>query len=329
MPSGGIMLLGDEIMKGEKIEMTLPSAEQVLGYGGCEPSEVFKKYGKKAAVTDLAILSGAFYSYDEQYRVPDDKSAKGNTGWYYTRTSEDGMVVSVDYSGNLSYDEVFNREGSVRPLLKLPTSFSQIISDNKIGEYNGCSIISLFEYPQYVPDDIELQEKLESRLKNGELLKTGRTFTFNKNKYGDDEKSFVPSANEEYELEGKRYIRVLAKFSRYDGIAGLSDENVYFDEHYVWLEVSPLEWLLQKNDTNGIELVSKKGILSGIRFDAPDIKEGKNHSIRLVSSYIGGIKTTEMYKFLNNYMLKDLLQTLSLSKENNYEEEELKGTRLR
>ena len=90
---------------------------------------------------------------------------------------------------------------------------------------------------------------------------------------------FQPCEHEEYEYNGKKYVRIVY----YNSLT--SKQGIYF-----WLEVSPLKWYV---DSDAKILISKNIIASGVRFcDA--------------EKYDGNFKNTEMYKFLNSYFLKDL-----------------------
>ncbi len=77
---------------------------------------------------------------------------------------------------------------------------------------------------------------------------------------------------DEYELEGYKYI--------------------YFSPSSDWIRVDPVEWIVNEKTCS---LISTMGLLSGVQFD------NKN-------GYYGKFEDTNMYKFLNETMLPDLLQ---------------------
>lgn len=79
---------------------TFLSEEQIFN----NPLNIIRKRGTKAAVTDFAILLGAYVS-DYYYTDNSNNDLKDRTGWYWTRT-DDGdndarVVYDVGYSYNL------------------------------------------------------------------------------------------------------------------------------------------------------------------------------------------------------------------------------------
>lgn len=102
---------------------------------------------------------------------------------------------------------------------------------------------------------------------------------------------------DEYEYQGKKYICVKANISfvRYK----LSNGVEYRSGDYVWVEVSPVKWLI--DDRTGI-LISKKGLVSGIRF----LDKGTN--------YEGDFDRTEMKEYLDRYMFRDLTQPVTFTR---------------
>ena len=91
------------------------------------------------------------------------------------------------------------------------------------------------------------------------------------------------------------YIRIYYKNSN---SCKLSNNIQYGIGNYVWLEVSPLKWCVDKKANI---LVSKNIIASGVRF----CDEGK---------YDGNFKNTEMYMFLNDYFLKEINVNINYQK---------------
>ena len=100
---------------------------------------------------------------------------------------------------------------------------------------------------------------------------------------------FEPIKNEEFEYNGKRYVRLYLRAMNKQIIltngtpANLSD--------YYWLEVSPIRWYY---DIKSNILISKTILASGVRFC-------DNHL------YFDNFKETDMYLFLNKYFIKDII----------------------
>ena len=293
-------------MKSDKdFELTLLSENEIFGVGGTKrigQLKVFKKYGRIAAITDLVLLTGGDYIPTAPYYVPDDNSLKGRPCWYYTRSSDgNGDMLAVDSTGYKDYFYRYYRHGAVRPALLSSTVFKEI-SQNRVSGYNGIEEVEYGEYPQYAPD-FDMQRILEKEYQKGSLQTTGGDYTFNRIRWNDYEQPFHPVKYEEYEFQGKRYIRVKANI-KYDECY-LSNGETYKNGDYVWLEVSPVVWII---DNKRKKLISKRCLLSGIRFHTDKEK------------YNGDFSKTEMKWFLDNHMLHDLFQCYNIKKENNITE---------
>ena len=273
----------------ENIELTLLTVEQIFGDENEKQLEVLKKYGTKMAATDLCILTGCSYERDI---IDEDSSLTSRTAWYWTK-SYDNDVYVVNFDGGLEFDEILNFDTTIRPVLQSSQIFSQIFS-SRIHGYNGTEEVEFGEYPQYVASE-SMQEKLSEEFKKG-MNKTGRTYTFDATFHDDDDHSFNPVIYEEYEYQGKKYIRVEANITDYTSFP-FSDKQLYDYGYYVWVEVSPVVWLIDEETQT---LISKRGLVSGIRFDE--------------AFETGEFETTEMYEFLNKYMIKDIFQSVDLEK---------------
>ena len=278
-------------------DLTLLSEGQIWGNDKESQLEVIRKYGTKAAITDLCVLTGSYLCEDTDYNIDEDSSLKGRTSWFWTRSDDNANDVrAVAEDGNM-YDRYSHiRHGVVRPVLKSSVIFSQI-SPNRVRGYNGTEEVEYGEYPQYAADS-RMQSILELEYNRG-MKKTGRSYTFDSVKYDDYCTGFKPVTYEEYEYQGKKYIRIKAN-SDFDGNKfKLSNDAFYRDDDYVWVEVSPVKWLI--DDRTGI-LVSKIGLVSGIRF------LGRNHN------YKGAFSRTEMKEYLDRYMIHDLTQTATFTR---------------
>lgn len=291
-------------------ELTLLSEGQIWGNDKEPQLEVIRKYGTKAAVTDLCVLTGSYLSEGADYNIDEDKSLAGRTGRFWTRSEGDlGFVCTVSGSGN---EEITDDESdygfAVRPVLQSSVIFSQI-SPNRVRGYNGTEEVEYGEYPQNAADS-KMQDILESEYNNRGMNKTGRSYTFVEK---DDVQVIDYVTYEEYEYQGKGYIRKKAasiyiecKLSNGVKYKSVDDDGDY-DGDYVWVEVSPVKWLI--DDKTGI-LISKKGLVSGIYFDYE------------IDNYKGDFDRTEMKKYLDEYMLRDLTQTATFTRVQNMTPEE-------
>ena len=242
-------------------DLNLLSEGQIFGSDSESQLEVIKKYGTKAAITDLCVLTGSYLCEDTDYNIDEDRSLAGRTGWFWTKSDDwDNNVSTVSNHGGSYYQYRYLRVGAVRPVLQSSVIFSQI-SPNRVRGYNGTEEVEYGEYPQNAVDS-RMQNILESKYTRV-MNKTGRSYTFDSVKFNDYDTGFKPVTYEEYEYQGKGYIRIKANSDFSGDKFKLSNGVEYRDGDYVWVEVSPVKWLI--DDRTGI-LISKKGLVSGIRF---------------------------------------------------------------
>ena len=290
-------------------ELTLLSEGQIWENNSEPQLEVISKYGTKAAITDLCILTGSYLYKDT---IDEDRSLTGRTSWLWTRSDDgDNDVCAVNKDGNGDIGFRYGRYAAVRPALQSSVIFSQI-SPNKVSGYNGTEEVEFGEYPQNAADS-RMQNILESEYNRG-MSKTGRSYTFDSVKYNDYDTGFKPVTYEEYKYQGKKYIRIKANSDFASGKFILSNGVEYINGDYVWVEVSPVKWLI--DDRTGI-LISKKGLVSGIRF------LDKYHE------YHGDFSKTEMKKYLDDYMIKDLFQSVNLEYLQDIENSKDKGKNIK
>ena len=281
-------------------DLTLLSEGQIWGNSSESRLEVIRKYGIKSAITDLCVLTGSYLREDT---IDEDRSLTGRTSCFWTRSDDDDNDVRmVNENAIRSFIYRCKRSGAVRPALQSSVIFSQIFPNRVMG-YNGIEEVEYGEYPQNAADS-RMQNILESEYNRG-MNKTGRSYTFDSVKYDDYDTGFKPVTYEEYEYQGKKYIRIKAN-SDFDGWKfKLSNGVKYRDGDYVWVEVSPVKWLI--DDKTGI-LISKKGLVSGIRF------------LNKSTNYKGDFSKTEMKEYLDRYMSKELFQTAKTKETVNEEE---------
>ena len=258
--------------------LTILTAEQATNL------EVLKKYGLAAAGTDLCLLTDGLVS--DTY-IAEDKSLKGRESFFWTRTkARNHNICDVGGTGKIFSSPQHWRGRSIRPVLESSSVYSQLFS-HRIKGYNGCEEVEYGEYPQdAVP--FRIQTKLEKEFAKG-MKKTGRSYTFDKEYLENGDGEFSPITYDEYEYQGKKYIRAKVYASTYDTIRiKLSNSCNYKTGDYVWIEVSPVKWLI---DEETKLLISKRGLVSGIRFCDKDTQ-------------FDDFNETEIKKYLDNYMMK-------------------------
>ena len=266
-------------MKNEKIELTLLASKEL--FDEKKKLDVIKKYGTVAAITDLAILTGG-YVYNDVFAP--DFDLKTRPGFYSTQTCDDsGDFVTVDDLGDSNSDTRFGTDCSIRPVLISNEIFKEI-SANAVEDVWE---IEYGEYPQYAPDD-ETQQKLTELLNENKLNTTDKTYSIGH--YLPEE--FKSSFNNyvEYEYYGKKYIHVRVSTGKTDEIL-LSNHVKYCDDDYVWIEVSPVRWLV---DRKSRKLVSKLGLVAGVVFNDEE--------------YTGLFSKTKMKEYLDESMLANIIR---------------------
>ena len=282
-------------------EFTLLSDEQTFG---SQQIDVIKKMGGKCAISDFAILLGAYVSSD--YHVDGDNSMRGRTGWWYLSSSfGDGDVRAVNGDGDREWTDAGKRSGAVRPAL--PFSNISDISLNGVKGRHGFLEVEYGEYPQYAVDT-NLGRILDDSFQAGVLRRTGKTYTTDSRRWNANSERFSPVQHEEFEYNGKRYVRV--KSNDTDENFKLSNGVTVHPGMYVWLEVSPIKWIV---DDRAKMLVSKTLLASGIRFCND-------------RQYNGDFKNTEMYQYLNTYFARDMVPSvvkeMTPEEKKQYEEEQ-------
>jgi len=203
-----------------------------------------------------------------------DRTSEGDlTCSTWTRSSfYNGMVRRVICNGRMHGCSPYNRDISVRPAL--PPWETSKISPSKVKTIKGIRVAEYGEYPQMVADE-QTSEELERRLESRSLRPTGKNYTFDSTDSYEFGTPFKATTCPEYELDGKKYIRVLG--------------NPYDAESRYWVQVQPIEWLVDESGW----MVSKKCLFAGIQFDT-----GKY--------YDGDFSKTFMKKYLDTYFAKEI-----------------------
>ena len=247
---------------------------------------VLDKYGSGVIVTDLAVLTGSNCSYN--------KGMGANFGLVYTNYSGDNFKV-VSYNGGESFisarDDI---NCCIRPAFSSTSLFSELLAKS-VRTHGAVDEVECGEYPQFAPK-AKIQKKLESKYSKGLLKKTGRSYTINA-KQASYHSLFKPLVCDEYEYEGKKYIRLQSRTG--DVYPRLSNGTYCSGKEYVWIEVTPVVWLIDRETQT---FVSKYALLSGITF-SPEY-------------FHGILDATGVGTFINKYMAHDIFQSTDINKKN-------------
>ena len=118
-------------------DLTLLSEGQIWGNSNESQLEVIRKYGTKAAITDLCVLTGSYLCEDTDHNIDEDRSLTGRTGSFWTRSDDgDNDVRTVHAIGDRTSICRYSRGSAVRPVLQSSVIFSKI-SPNRVRGYNG------------------------------------------------------------------------------------------------------------------------------------------------------------------------------------------------
>ena len=263
------------------LDFTLLTEKQIWGgKNGAGQLDVMKKYGTAAAPTDLATLLGGFRSGDGSHTSENEP-----TTFYWSASSyEDKQVSYVSTNGYEYSIYPIKRRYSVRPALS-PSEASKIRpSEERVIE--GIRIVEYGEYPQTIADE-QTSRELERRLESRSLRPTGKNYTLDSAGFDDYGTPFKATSYPEYELDGKKYIRVFGH--PYDDDIKLSTKEQVKEGKSYWVQVQPIEWLVDESGW----MISKKCLFAGIQFDSE-------------FEYKGDFSKTFIKHYLDTYFAKEM-----------------------
>ena len=271
------------------INFTFLTQEQCFGR---DKLDILKKRGTKAAITDFSVLLGGRLSSEH---VKNDSFLEKRTGYYWTKSDDganDACIVKDD--GSFYCDNVNRRNSGARPAL-LFSSIGSIPTNGESGKRARDGILEV-EYGYYPQKAVskDMQERLERAYRSESISKTRNIYTTDSVDHNKDDTSFQPQTHQEYEYNGKRYVRVKAN-SYYDGYDfTLSNDEQYRDGDNVWVEVQPVKWLV---DEKSRMMITEKIIFAGVQFN----KERNYHT--------RDFDRTDIKTFMDRYLSRDLVQS--------------------
>ena len=263
------------------LDFTFLYGDQIWGDdNGNVQLEVMKRYGTKVAPTDLTVILGGYMTWDDDRTSENDLTC---ASWSASSLG-DVDVRCVGRKGGGGWSGANARVTSARPALP-PSEVSKISPSEAMAGVNGVQIAEYGEYPQTVADD-ETHERLERLYNSKSLHTTGKNYTFDSVGLCNYDTSFQATSYSEYEMDGRRYIRVPGRPANSDSKLS-TGEQVEEGEPY-WVEVQPIEWLVDKSGW----MVSKKCLFAGIQFDT--------------KAYYDDFSKTFMKHYLDTYFAKEM-----------------------
>jgi len=263
------------------LDFTLLKEDQIWGDDdGNGQLDMMKKYGTAVAPTDLTVILGGWMTGGGDRTSEDDLTCRS----WSASSDGTGDVHCVYYRGDEDWYNADRRTISVRPALA-PSEASKI-SPSEARSVAGVRIVEYGEYPQTVADDVT-RAKLERLYDSKSLHPTGKNYTFDSVDLGDGNIPFRAKNYPEYELDGKKYVRIPGRPA--DGDSKLSTGEFAEAKKHYWVEVQPIEWLMDPSGT----MVAKKCLFAGIQFDTN-------------KKYDGDFSKTFMKKYLDTYFAKEI-----------------------
>ena len=288
---------------------------------GREKLDILQKRGTKAAMTDFSILLGGLCG---GWYIDGDDSLEGRTGYYRTKSDDgDEFMLEVAPDGVGSCCDGVERRGGARPVL-LISSISRIPTNGGSGapKRAGDGVLEV-EYGYYPQKAVsrDMQEKLERAFARRSLSRTGKKYTTDSRKYDEYDEVFSPKQHEEFQLDGKKYVRVEANSCLADYEYGdefkLSNGESYRNGDLVWLEVAPVKWLV---DERAKLMLTDKIIFAGVQFASTrDVYRTKDFD------------KTNIKTFMDKYFSKELEQSIKTTEvgEQSLEEQEVQPRKSR
>ena len=267
-------------------------------YFGDDKLDILERRGTKAAITDFSILLGAYVS---DYHIDNDSSLEGRTGYYWTKSDDGDNDARVVNANGASYcGSVRRRAGGARPALPF-SSISSIPTNGESGKRARDGILEV-EYGYYPQKAVsrDMQERLERAYRSGNISKTRNSYTTDSRRYNAYNEKFAPKQHEEYEYNGKRYVRVEANSDFGSNTFTLSNGENYRDGDNVWVEVSPVKWLV---DERAKVMITDKLIFSGVQFN-----HTRNYHTR-------DFDRTDIKTFMDRYLSRDLVQSRGIAEQ--------------
>lgn len=195
--------------------------------------------------------------------------------------------------GDRVYGRVFVRGAGNRPALPF-SSISSIPTNGESGKRARDGVLEV-EYGYYPQKAVsrDMQERLERAYRSGSMSKTRNSYTTDSVPYRNYDTTFQPQTHQEYEYNGKKYVRVEANSYFDGGEFKLSNGESYRDGDNVWVEVSPVKWLV---DEKSRMMITEKLIFAGVQFN----KESNYHT--------RNFDRTDIKTFMDRYLSRDLVQ---------------------
>lgn len=231
-------------------------------------SDVLKEYGLRATPTDFAILLG--------YSRPFD-------GWWIDSLKTKNTKKCVDFLGNIKEVNVHSYLGGG---IRLVVPYSRIKNLCTKIENKDSNILEV-ESPLYYPKNVTNNSaELEQRYQLSMLKYTGKVYNIRyENELQDnllyENVSFpIMKRIKEYEYEGNKYIRFVAKKNIDERL--YNKEKLSYKNPY-WIKVEPIRFIVDEKQDFAI---TKEVIYGDIIFDKYEKEKYYGFSEPIIKKYI-------------------------------------------
>ena len=233
--------------------------------------------------TDLVPVTGGFIGF----KGPDYHKIDGYSNLTLVPNDsliKDGLVKIYD-NGKCRYENIIasRKDFAIRPVLHLsPERFEELTKDRY--EYSShFDKVKLGEYPQTFVG--VFKKYLDKDFKRGDLLETSEYFSINASAHEDHLVDYPV-----YFFDNRKFVRVRVVTNPVQAYIHLMfyDGATYKSGDYIWLEVEPVEWLV---DDEHHMLICDKTLFAGIPYGLE-----------------GPFNISNIHSFLNSNFLRDLFQ---------------------
>ena len=271
------------------MELTFLEKDEIIGK---DKLKLFNKVISSAKATDFALVTGCYCS---DYGF--------SPYWTKTISEYEDNIYTINFADAREYHMSENSIG-IRPIIKYKDGEIDFSKYN-ISKYFEADVLEYGYYPQWAPGK-EIQDELEknySKTVPHGLHITDITYTINSGKYDNGMTNFKERKIDVYKYKDKFYTRLLVKPSVYNSYkCKLSNDMEYKPGDYVWIEISPARWFIDRKDNI---LLADMILLSGICY----------------SDVNPEYKKPLIFDYMNNYMFYDLFK-IANTKVNNEDKKE-------
>lgn len=301
-----VRTLLDNTDENQKTGNTAFITQDYVFFESYDEVEALSEDQRIAYSSDYAVMNGASltskYSGPKEYRKPIPQWLRSAKSW--------SEVYVTAYNGTLDdRDPLYDNVG-LCPALSLNLSSviyarsdSQKFKIESVKDKSGNIIYHTIEFGTYPQDRAKNSIELEELFNSHQLTSTGKTYT------GYMKKDGTFQQNQEFDYDGKKYVRVIS--NKFDDDSENKDKTKVLEKGTpMWAEVQPIKWKIKNWDElpkslnpNGkgtaktIYVKSEEAIMSGIPFYT---KYGKIEDIMWQNSPLRAILNGyDLYEELN------------------------------